>query len=83
MASEDEDKYSLEDELDEFLAQDISPYVDLSKLKTFANDLKVPKRELDRMNAPTEEERMKQVSKTSFHTMKKIPLVLARLESSD
>ena len=74
MASGSDDKYSLEDELDEFLAQDISRYVELSKLKTFANELKVPRRELDRMNVPTEEERVKKVSKISlcqksFHTM--------------
>ena len=67
MASEDEDKYSLEDELDEFLVKDISPYVIYSKFSTFANALRVPKVEMDRINAPNafqQDERVKEVSKT-------------------
>ena len=76
MASDDEEKYSLDDELDEFLAKDISPFVIYSKFSTFANALRVPKVEMDRITAPNayqQDERVKEVSKallyrTSFHT---------------
>ena len=51
MASDNE--YALQDKLDEFLALSISTYVIFSKLSTFANDLRVPRREMDRIMVRT------------------------------
>ena len=67
MASGDEVKYTLQDKLDEFLAESISTYVIISKLSTFANDLRVPRREMERIMAPNvfqQDQRVKEVSRS-------------------
>ena len=62
------DKYALQDPLDEFLAKDISTYVSYVNFSDFANHLRVPQRELERINEQTskQDERVKRVSATLF-----------------
>ena len=67
MASEDEDKCSLDDPLDEFLAKDIVPYVNLQNFSTFENVLRVLQCDLDTITASKEDEHLKQVS-TRMHS---------------
>ena len=66
MASAGVRKYALEDELNEFLAQDIATYVIYDKLSTFANELEIPRREMKKIRAPNtlpQDEQVKEVSK--------------------
>ena len=66
MASAGARKYALEEELNEFLAQDIAKYVTYDKLSTFANELEIPRREMEKIMAPntlTQDEQVKEVSK--------------------
>ena len=67
MASGDEEKYTLQDPLDEFLAKDISTYVSYGKFSNFANALRVPQRDLEKIYEQTtkQDERVKQVSSTA------------------
>ena len=65
MTSGEDEKYGLQDELDKYLAKDISKYIMPNQFKAFANHLRVPQYEMDRIMPPgtvLQDEHVKQVS---------------------